>query len=228
MDSYLTNMPSGIVNEYGLSKTLITRRETIRLKHLQKTLFVYNLYDEDELLRRLYFMQFKGFLQYFEFLTNQLRGIYKITREFTCEKADKIVKQSNDSFIDMIRMYKKANPIVVLDFDKTITNKRFHSLYRWLFDEGITVFINTANPSLETIKGYLKKHELPVPARIFNNKGKKQKVVNLKVIAAKCFDRTRFYIDDELEYLGYANMLFYQCYQYTSGGKILARSLNVK
>jgi len=226
---YLTDLPSDICNETGLPKTLITRRETIRLKHLQKTLFVYKLYSECGLLQRLHFMQFKGVMQYFEFLTNQLRGIYKITREFQFDNADKIVKQKHESFLDTLKMYKAANPIVVLDFDKTITNKRFHSLYKWLImDEDVTVYINTANPSLETIEGYLEKHKLPMPTKIFNKKGKRQKVVNLKVLSIKNISRPLFYIDDEMEYIEYANLLFYQCYQYTRDGRILHRSLNIK
>jgi hypothetical protein len=98
----------------------------------------------------------------------------------------------------------------------------------WLHTEGFAIIINTANPSLETIEGYLNKHGLPIPPKIFNNKGKQQKIVNLKVLAAKYLSRPLFYVDDEIEYIDYANMLFYQSYQYTSGGKILVRSLNIK
>jgi len=36
---YLTNMPTDILNEYGLTKTLLTRRETIYLKHVLKNIF---------------------------------------------------------------------------------------------------------------------------------------------------------------------------------------------
>ena len=226
--TYLTNLPSEICNETGLSKTLLTRRETIRLKHLQKTLFVYHLYDDEELLRRLRFMQFKGLMQYFEFLTNQLRGIYKFTRRFSYENVDSIVKRRSDSFVDLIRMYRSADPIVVVDFDRTLTNKKFHSLYNWLAYEGVNLYINTANPSIETVEAYLTKHDLPSPKKLFCNRGKQQKVVHMKVIAMKHIDRPLFCVDDELEYLEYANMLFYQCYQYTSGGKIRSKSINIK
>lgn len=38
-DSYLTDMPTDILNKYGLTKTLLTRRETIYLKHVLKKYF---------------------------------------------------------------------------------------------------------------------------------------------------------------------------------------------
>lgn len=44
---YLTNMPTDILNEYGLTKTLLTRRETIYLKHVLKNIFIYG--DEEYL-----------------------------------------------------------------------------------------------------------------------------------------------------------------------------------
>jgi len=225
---YLTGMPSDICNKYGLSKTLLTRRETIRLKHLMKSLFVYQIFPESQLSAHLKTMQFKSLMSYMTFLTNQLRGIYKITRRFSVNDADEIVKADKDSMIDLLRLYKDAEPIIVLDFDRTITNKKFHPLYRWLCEEGFSVFINSANPALETIEAYLAKWDLPKPHKVYANKGKQKKIVRLKVIADKCIDRPRFYIDDEVDYLVFGNLLFYHCYQYTSSGKILNKTLCVK
>lgn len=225
---YLTGMPTDVCNKYGLSKTLLTRRETIRLKHLMKSLFVYRVFTEEEFGALLSMMQFRGLMSYIEFLTNQLRGIYKITREFEASDANDIVKEDKGSMIDLLQMYKTASPIVVIDFDKTITNKRFHTLYRWLCEEGFSIFINSANPSEDVIRSYLEKHDLPIPTHIYANKGKQKKIVQLKVISAKWIERPRFYIDDELDYLAYGNLLFYQCYQYTAGGKIKSKTLCVK
>lgn len=225
---YLTGMPTELCNKHGLSKTLLTRRETIRLKHLMKSLFVYQIFSEEELAGYLDMMQFRGLMSYITFLTNQLRGIYKVTREFAFDDADEIVKVDKDSMIDLLRVYKAASPIVVLDFDRTITNKKFHSLYRWLCEEGFSIFINSANPMESVILSYLEKWDLPKPQRIYANKGKKKKIVKLKVIADKFIERPRFYIDDELEYLKYGNMLFFQCYQYTGNGRILNKTLCIK
>lgn len=227
-EHYLTGMPTELCNKHGISKTLLTRRETIRLKHLMKSLFVYQIFSEEELDEYLDMMQFRGLMSYITFLTNQLRGIYKVTREFSFDDADEIVKADKDSMIDLLRMYKAASPIVVLDFDRTITNKKFHPLYRWLCEEGFSIFVNSANPMESVILDYLGKWDLPKPQRIYANKGKKKKIVQLKVIADKFIERPRFYIDDELEYLKYGNLLFFQCYQYTGSGRILNKTLCIK
>ena len=59
-ENYLTGMPSELCNKHGLSKTLLTRRETIRLKHLMKSLFVYRIFTDEELDEHFNVMQFKG------------------------------------------------------------------------------------------------------------------------------------------------------------------------
>ena len=220
--SYLTGLPTEICNEYGLSKILLTRRETIRLKHLQKNLFVYK--NQPKIEEYLHMMQFKGDWQYFEFLTNQLRGIYKFPREFEVSEeiggCDSIVKQRKESFFNTLLMYKAANTIVILDFDKTVTRNKFHTLYQWLTVNNFTVFINSANPQKEVMQNYFLKNDLNLPARIYANKGKQAKIVNLKVLKTRFYDRPTFYIDDEEEYLLYGNLLFMMCYQYTADGKI--------
>jgi len=212
----------------NIQKVLLTRRESIRMKHLMKNLFVYEVLQQDELLTKLTFLQFKGLFHYIAFLTNQLRGVYRITRKYNYDPMNMIVKQDAGSLIDTLKVYKAAHPVVVLDFDRTITNQKFHSLYNWLTHEGFSLAINTANPDYAVIETYLDKWNLQRPSRIYCNKGKQKKLVNLKVIAMKFTERPLFYIDDELEYLEYANLLFYQCYQYTNNGRIIHKSLNIK
>jgi hypothetical protein len=129
INSYLTNMPTDIINQYGLSKVLLTRRETIYLKHVLKNVFMYG--TEDELKEKLDMMQFKSLFQYFTFVTDKLRSIYKLPREYQVENADDIVKRKRNSFFKMLELYKDLKPVIILDFDKTITNKKFHSLYSY-------------------------------------------------------------------------------------------------
>ena len=226
---YLSDLPTEICNKTGLSKVLMTRRETIRLKHLQKNLFVYNKYGQVDLVKKLKYLQFRDLFQYMEFLSNRLRGIYKYPRSINVENVDKIVKQKDYEFTNTVRLYTSANPVIVLDFDKTITNQKFHSLYRWLTEVlNIKVIINTANPSREVVLAYLRNHELKMPSEIYNNEGKQKKLVNLKNLASRFYKRPLFYVDDEVEYIDYANLLFYQCYLYTNRGEILSRTLNMK
>ena len=216
-NNYLTNMPTDVINTYGLAKTLLTRRETIYLKHVFKNVFMYG--TEEELIPKLEMMQFKSLFQYMTFITDKLRSIYKYPREFQVKDADKFVKQRRTAFIEMLEMYKGLNPVIILDFDRTITNKKFHSLYNYIIDD-YRVIINSANPSLETIEGYLQKYGLKKPHKICANKGKKKKIVNLKRLALENISKPIFYIDDEIEYLDYGCLLFMYCYQYTKSGRI--------
>lgn len=222
MNNYLTNMPTDIINQYGLSKTLLTRRETIYLKHVLKNVFMYG--TEDELKEKLNVMQFKSLFQYFTFITDKLRSIYKIPRDFKIENPDDIVKQKRSNFIRTLELYKNLKPIIILDFDKTITNKKFHSLYNYIIDD-YHVIINSANPNLEAIEEYLDKYNLKRPKQIYVNKGKKKKIVNLKRLALTYIDKVIFYVDDEIEYLDYGCLLFMYCYQYTKNGKIYNRTI---
>lgn len=219
---YLTGMPTDIVNGYGLSKTLLTRRETIYLKHVLKNIFVYG--NENQLKEMLNMLQFKSLFQYFEFITNKLRQIYKLPREYVVDNADDIVKQSRNSFFRVLELYKPIKPIIILDFDKTITNPKFHDLYKYIISD-YRVIINSANPNKDVIKSYLVKHELDPPYAIHANKGKKKKIVKLKQIATNNLGKIIFYIDDEKEYLDYGCLLFMYCYEYTKKGQIYNRTI---
>lgn len=223
-DSYLTDMPTDILNKYGLTKTLLTRRETIYLKHVLKNIFHYA--DEEWLNEKLNMMQFKSQFKYMQFVTDKLRGIYKLPRDYFIEDVDTIVKEKRDSLFKMIDLYKQLNPLIVLDFDKTITNLKFHTLYEYLSDNlGMDIVINSANPDEKIITNYLIKHKLALPKKIFANKGKKKKIVRLKDIAYKNSNKIIFYIDDEKEYLDYGCLLFMYCYEYTKNGKLRSRTI---
>jgi len=216
--AYLTDMPNDIINEYGLSKTLLTRRDTIYLKHVMKNIFLYG--NEYELEEKLEMLQFKSLFKYIEFLTNKLRMIYKIPRNVLYDDVDIIVKTPRSHFIDNLELYKQLNPLVVLDFDHTITNKRFHTLYNYLTNNNYKIIINSANPNQEAMESYLNKYNLSKPYKIYANKGKKKKIVNLKAIAYSNIRKPIFFIDDEREYLEYGCLLLMYCYRYAKSGKM--------
>ena len=216
-NTYLTNMPTNICNKYGLTKTLLTRRETIYFKHIMKNLFIYG--NEEELNEKLQMLQFKSLFQYIGFLTNKLRAIYKIPREYYFEDVDKIVKQRRESFFKMLELYRDLNPIIILDFDRTITNKRLHPLYNYIIND-FNVIINSANPQKDIIEKYLDRYKLKRPNAIYANKGKQKKIVRLKSIVTNNQNRIIFYIDDEEEYLDYGVLLTMYCYKYSRDGKI--------
>jgi len=214
---YLTDLPTEMLNETGLTKTLLTRRETIYLKHILKNTFIYG--NEQDLKIKLNNLQFNGLFDYIGFLTNKLRAIYKIPREYVAENADDVVKQRRESFFKTLELYRDLKPIIILDFDKTVTNKKFHTLYNYIIND-FHVIINSANPQKEAIEQYLDKNNLPRPRVIYSNKGKKKKIVRLKNIVTNNIHSIIFYIDDEEEYLDYGILLATYCYKYTHDGKI--------
>ncbi len=214
---YLTDLPTELLNDQGLTKTLLTRRETIYLKHILKNIFIYG--NDDELKNKLDMLQFSSLFEYMGFITNKLRAVYKYPREYTVDDADELVKQRRESFCKTLELYEPLKPIIVLDFDRTVTNEKFHSLYRYLIDD-YKVIINSANPQMEVIEQYLDKHGFQQPDVIYANKGKQKKIVRLKNIAVTNMHKPIFYIDDEQEYLEYGMLLTMYCYQYTTGGKI--------
>lgn len=222
MAEYLTNLPTEICNEYGLSKVLMTRRETIHMKHVFKNLFITG--NEDDLDVKLNMLNMNLF-NYMQFATNRLRGIYKITRNFKPEEADFIVKDDMSSFFKTLTMFKELNPIIILDFDKTITNKNFHTAYNYMIENGYKIIINSANPVKETIINYLEKNGMKSDVEIYSNKGKQKKLLKLKSLAMLNTKRPIFYIDGEIEYLEFGCMLMMYTYEYTSSGKFVMRTI---
>lgn len=216
MSDYLTDLPTDIINDTGMQKTLFTRRETIYLKHIMKNVFEYG--TEDELNEKLKMMQFKSQFKYMQFLTHKLRGIYKITRNFKTESADAIVKTDRESVCRVLELYKPIKPLIIIDFDRTITNQKFHNLYRWIADD-FEIVINSGNPDKDGIIKYLEKWNLRIPKEIYANKGKQKKIVNLKVLSQFHLYSPIFYFDDETEYLDYGVMLDMYCYHYTKDGE---------
>jgi hypothetical protein len=211
-------MPTDVLKEYGLTKTLLTRRETIYLKHILKNIFIYE--NEENINTMLKDLNYKSLFQYIAFLTNKLRCIYKLPREYNISNADNIVKQRRESFFKTLEVYKDLKPIVIIDFDRTITNKKFHDLYNYLTENKYRIVINSANPSIDTIKNYLTKYNMIHPKNIYANKGKLKKIIRLKEIAISNQNKIIFYIDDEIEYLNYGVLLTMYCYRYTTRGKI--------
>lgn len=221
--NYLMNMSTEMLNEHGLSKTLLTRRETIYLKHILKNLFVYG--SEESLNNQLKMMQFKSLFKYMEYITNRIRGIYKLPRSFMVDDVNEFVRRRRNEFIKILDTYKQLNPLIILDFDNTITNPKFHSLYHYLMENDFKVIINSANPNEEVLRNYLIKHNLKFPKLIYGNKGKQKKIVKLKDIVLRDTDKIIFYIDDEQEYLDYGCMLGMYCYLYTRDGKLHSRTI---
>lgn len=217
MENYLQNMPQEL-SKYGLCKTLYTRWETIRIKHVLTDVFVKKKIDINDFYLMLLNLDL-DFPDYISFLINQLRKLYKITRKFDCD-INSINK--NISLFSNLDAYKSLNNVIVLDFDGVITKRSFKFLYDILYGK-CKIIVCTANPVVTN--DWFINHDFKVPFKIEACKGKKAKIKRLIEIK-KRYDNV-FYVDNEEIYLKYAYIFFIKTFHYCNG-KIKPYTLNTK
>ncbi len=204
--AYLTDMPQEFEN-YGLCKVLLVRKEVIRYKHIFTEIFVKKRIDIKPMLKKLNLSLF----DYIEYMTNILRKIHYIPREYTYD-INKIVKKDLDNFFPTIELYSKLNNLIVLDFDGVVTDPQFKKLYDLCLYRNKTV-ICSANPTI-TQEWFLNRN-YNLPDKIFSNKGKVKKIKKILELNLK-YDNI-FYVDDEIEYLTYAWIFNIKTYHYKNG-----------
>jgi len=216
--TYLTNIPQ-FIEEYGLCKTLMVRRETIHIKHILTEIFVRKTIDIEKMLDYLNL----NIYQYMEILTNKLRRVHKISRNYQ-NKFNRIVKTESDDFTRMITLYNDLNGGIILDFDGVLTNDRFIILYHY-FKETLNVktFVCSGNPTVSN--EWFLKRGYSIPDKIYANKGKIKKIKKLIELSKK--NDYLFYIDNEKEYLKYAWIFGIKTYHW-DGKKIRNFTLNSK
>jgi hypothetical protein len=215
--AYLTNMPSDVLNNYGLTKTLLTRRETIFLKHVLKNTFVYG--SEKEFEEILTTLKFKSPFEYMSYMTNRLRGIYKLPRHYAVENVDDIVKQSRHSFFKTIELYAKVDPVFVLDYSSVVMNKQFHPVYTHLAKNFRTIIVSDKIGRSE-VECYLAENGLPLTRHIFG----KNKITRLRNIGFTYTKKVLFYLDDDNRCLNLATILAMHCYRYQADGKVYSHT----
>lgn len=190
---YLTDIPIDVVN-YGFSKVLLVRKETIHLKHILTEIFSRKTIDIEQYLCNIDM----SLMLYLENIITRLRKIYKFPRKYDIDP-NVIVQTNTKDFFPTLDLYKSLNNIIVLDFDGTITDKNFYSLYELCISRCKTI-VCTANPTVNN--NWFEERGLSKPFKIYANKGKKAKIHCLIKILSN-HDNV-FYIDNEEEYLIYA------------------------
>ena len=191
MNTYLTNLPPGL-EDLGLCKTFLVRRETINIKHIMTEIFVRKTYPINQLLDRLSMTPY----DYMEYMTNRLRHIYKFQRTFRCDSVEELIRSRKNHFFPQIEMYKGLHNIIVLDFDGT-TTKMPAWLYNLCVDRAET-HICTGNPTV-SYDWWDKHKDMRPPVNIHAMKGKTKKMRRL--LALNMIYDNIFYVDNEPEYL---------------------------
>lgn len=201
---YLTGISEhqGILQEHGFCKTLLVRRLTIDWKHLFTEIFVRKTIEIDSLLKVLSVDLFT----YISYMTNHLRRIYHLNRQYI-NNVENIVKEDDNRFFPILQIF--GNPVILLDFDGVVTSNQFRIFYERLVNE-YTVYIVTANPDVK--KEWFIKQGLSVPNQIYANKGKEKKIRCLFQMIQKY--PILVYIDNEKEYLNYAFKMCIKTYHW--------------
>jgi len=203
--SYLTNIPQ-FIEKYGLCKTMMVRREMIHLKHVLTEIFVRKSIKIQDMLDYLNMDIF----QYMEIITNKIRRIHHISRNYR-ENMNKIIKTNSDSFTRMVNLYDSLN-------------ENFHKLYIYFVKElKVKSVICSGNPTI-TSEWFIK-NNLPLPTKIYPNKGKLKKI--RKLIELSKQNDYLFYIDNETNYLEYGWIFGLKTYLW-DGKKFKCFSLKTK
>lgn len=198
----------------GLTKLLLTRRETIHIKHLMKEVFVRKNPEYLDIIEK-----YMGMDRYIRYLTNRLRRIYKFPRIIDLSPDQVSMTMHKSAHILLSRILVKPIKVAVcIDFDGTIT--KFHNLYTYLYDlvkrnpNYHRLYILSANHR-ENIESYLKKHNLPLPNRVVG--GKKIGKVNELIYGIIPPNHYTIFIDNEEEYCKIAHV--FGAYAYMINGK---------
>ncbi|MFW5847493.1 MAG: hypothetical protein ACOCVF_01050 [bacterium] len=216
--AYLTNIPNRN-KVYGLCKTMMVRKEVIHLKHILTEIFVRKTILIEEMLGVLNLNLF----QYMEIITNKLRRVHKISREYE-ESFNRIIKTSNDSITRQLNLFQQLNGKLVFDFDGVLTDKNFIRLYLYFHDKfNIKTIVCSGNPTI-TSEWFIKRN-LPLPTKIYANKGKIKKIKKLIELSKK--NDFLFFIDNETDYLDYAWIFGIKTYHW-NGKKIKYYTLKTK
>lgn len=204
-EEYLNNIPD-TSSEWGASKVLLVRRESIHLKHIWTEIFVRRTIDIERLLARID----KDIMWYMEYMTNRMRHVYRFPRHYSIPPGI-VVKHDRNRFFPTLKLYEGLSNVIVLDFDGVTGKPAFRNLYELCVQREKTV-ICTANPTVN--HDWFDRREYLAPQHIYACKGKRAKIMQLCEIA-KRHDYT-FYVDDEPEYLIYAWCFGLQTYHYTN------------
>lgn len=212
---YLKNLTDKMINEHGLCKVLYVRKESIHMKHVLKRFFVSGNptileWATGEILERLNMSLF----QYIAYITDKMRFVNKISRDIQLEHPSELIGMTWRNAPTAIKVYDPLHPIMLIDFDKVVTNEYFRKNYFQYMMATYKTVIVTANPSTD-ILAYIKKNysDYKGKVEIIQRKGMDQKIIALKEFAIKNVKYPIFYFDDEDYYLDHGLFLFMHPYK---------------
>lgn len=214
--NYLTNMPQSM-EDFGMCKTLLVRREMVHLKHIFTEIFVRRSIDLKSIISQIDMST----EEYMEYMTNRMRSIFHFSRHYSHE-INEVVKLQDHKFFDTVSLYKGISTQVLLDFDGVTSKKSFWPLYELCTDRFETS-ICSANPGIKP--EWFKEKGLTLPRNIHSCKGKISKFKRL--IELNKYKDMTFFLDNEEKYLIFAWIFGIKTYIFQSN-KIKLFTLNTK
>lgn len=208
-ENYLTGIPQEM-EKYGLCKTLLVRREMIHIKHILTEVMVRKTINLNEQLSHIGW----DAMMWFEHLTNRMRRIHRLPRSWTKDFSE-FPKVGRNRFFPLLDFLKhdEISITIALDFDGTITNKRFWPLYELCVARAKTV-VCTANPTVTN--EWFEKKGLSLPNKIYACKGKTAKL-NCLVQIANSQDFTLFVDNEPKPYLNVAWLMGVYTFHFANG-----------
>ena len=204
-ENYLTNIPE-ICEEYGITKSLLVRREMIHIKHIFTEIFVRKTVKISDHKLNM------NTEEYMEIMTRVMRKIFHYSRNYKYN-LNGVVKESHNRFFPQLEMYKGLDTVIALDFDGTITSNQFRHLYDLCIERCDKVFVVTANPTVTEY--WFINRDISIPNKIYACKGKERKIKQLIELQKK-YDQV-FYVDNEVEYLKIAWIFGIKTFLYKNG-----------
>src|SRR5574344_2067140 len=108
-ENYLTNIPE-ICEEYGITKSLLVRREMIHIKHIFTEIFVRKTVQISDHKLNM------NTDEYMEIMTRVMRKIFHYSRNYQYN-INNVVKDGHNRFFPQLEMYKGLDTVIALDFD---------------------------------------------------------------------------------------------------------------
>ena len=204
-ENYLTNIPE-ICEEYGITKSLLVRREMIHIKHIFTEIFVRKTVKISDHKLNM------NTEEYMEIMTRVMRKIFHYSRNYKYN-LNSVVKESHNRFFPQLEMYKGLDTVIALDFDGVCTSNKFKELYDLCMERSNKVFVVTANPTVTT--RWFIDREMNIPNKNYACKGKERKIKQLIELQKK-YDQV-FYVDNEVEYLKIAWIFGIKTFLYKNG-----------
>ncbi len=198
------------LNQRGLAKLLLTRREAIYLKNVMRLASQ----EPPELTRFLEDSRLT-WPRYLRQLTHRLRAVLKSGRQAPRLDPD-VLKSIGQP--DPLRLAEKLQirSLACLDFDRTLTDRGFREFYRerlMPMREYLQIWVVTAHGRREVVEEHVLKFGLEIrPSRILATGSVKEKKRALFELASKTDRTLLFSFDDEEPVARLARLFGYHAY----------------